>query len=312
MSAKKATRKPKAAPSPPVRQFLSRLLAGRRQTVALGVVVAGLAVGSWYMLWKGVRDHVLSSKQYWLTPDRVEVSPLPPWIHTDIRTEVFRDAGLDRPLSIMDDNLVSRLADAFSLHPWVARVRRVSKHHPAEVRVVLDYRRPVCMIQISGGLLPVDAEGVVLPSGDFSPVEASRYPRLVGTETVPLGPVGTRWGDPRVVGAARIADAFGADWQTLGLDRIVARGPMGPGQSDRHLYEILTRGGTRILWGAAPGDATIDEGSAAEKVAWLKQYAREQGTLDEPNPREPIDLRSLRLPGPSPQTAGAAGSSRHR
>ena len=294
MSARKATSKPKSSPAAKASRPRHRFAEGQGRYVALGVLVAALFFGSWYTVWSGVREHVLSSESYWLTPNHVEITALPRWIHTDIRAEVFRDASLDGPLSILDDDLVSRIAQAFSLHPWVAKVRRVTKHHPALVRVELEYRRPVCMVQVAGGLLPVDTEGVVLPSGDFSPVEAARYPRLTGTDTVPLGPVGTRWGDPRVVGAAAIAAALDADWQTMGLERIVAAAPSAPARLDQSTFDLFTRSGTRILWGRSPDDELGGEPSAAEKAAALRQYAREHGTLDGPHGPQQFDLRMLR------------------
>ena len=106
MRAKKAPSKPKSAPSPPaVASVLRRLLNGRERTVALGVLIGALFVGSWYTVWTGVREHVLSSEQYLLTPQNVRITPPPSWIHGDIRTEVFRDASLDGPLSILNDDL---------------------------------------------------------------------------------------------------------------------------------------------------------------------------------------------------------------
>ena len=152
-----------------------------------------------------------------LTPDRVEITPIPDWIHTDIREEAFRDASLDEPLSILDENLVERIARAFSLHPWVEEVRRVRKRHPARLEIDLVYRRPVCMVVVPDGMHTVDIEGVLLPADHFPPVEAMQYPRLRGVETTPTSP-GTRWRDVRVIEAAEIAAAFGDVWQELRLD----------------------------------------------------------------------------------------------
>ena len=59
----------------------------------------------------------------------------PAWIHTDVKAEVIRNASLDAALSVLDDNLTVNIAQAFALHPWVAKVTRVSKHHPARVKV---------------------------------------------------------------------------------------------------------------------------------------------------------------------------------
>ena len=65
--------------------------------------------------------------------------------------------------------------------------------------------------------------------GDFSPIEATRYPRLEGVERSPTGPVGSRWTDAKVIGGAEIVAAIGPAWEALGLHRIapVAGDPAG-------------------------------------------------------------------------------------
>jgi hypothetical protein len=255
------------------------------------VLVVGIFLGLWYAAWNGVRRHVLHSADYWLTSYNVEITPLPNWIRSDIRAEVFRDASLDGPLSIMDAHLTDRIAAAFSLHPWVAEVRRVTKYHPARVRAELVYRKPVCMVEVPGRLLPVDERGVLLPAADFSQVEAREYPCLVGIRTVPVGPAGEHWGDARVVGAAEIAAVFGAAWQELKLDRIVPLGPVRLAPGEEHTYALFTRGGTRILWGRAPGTDMPGETPAVDKVARLRNYAKEHGALDDPRGPQQIDVR---------------------
>ena len=270
---------------------------GRGRPVALMVMIAVVFIGLWYAMWREVDQDVLSSGQYWLTQDNVEITPLAEWIHRDIRDEVFRDASLDGPLSIMDEDLAERIAKAFSLHPWIAKVRRVTKYHPARVEVELEYRRPVCMVQVQGGVLPVDVGGVLLPSGDFSPIEAGRYPRLVGVDTVPIGPVGTRWGDASVLGAAEIAAAFGPAWQQLSLDCITPSTLVEVGHSDDCTYELVTRGGTRIFWGRAPGTDMPGELPAVDKVARLIKHQKEHGTLQGTGGPQRLDIRAL---GPTP------------
>lgn len=253
---------------------------GSGRPVVILLVIAGLLGGAWYLGWRHVRDRVLKSEPYWLRLEDVEITPLPDWIHTDIRIQVFRDASLDRPLSINDDDLVQRIRDGFALHPWVAKVERVQKFHPARVKVDLVYRRPVCMVESSGELIPVDEEGVVLPREDFSSVEASRYPRLVGIESAPLGPVGTRWGDDRVLGGAEIAAALSATWEKWGLGCIVPAQSPGASSHETVPFDLLTRDRTRIVWGRAPGGDASGQASAKEKVERLERYFAEHGTLD--------------------------------
>ena len=236
---------------------------------------------------------LLASGQYTVTLDKVAITPPPNWIHADIRTEVFRDASLDGPLGILDDNLPERVAHAFSLHPWVAKVGLVRRLSPARVEVELVYRRPVCMVEVREGPLPVDGQGVLLPSDDFSPIEKSAYPRLTGIGTMPMGPVGQRWGDVRVVGGAEIAAVLGPTWQQLKLDRIVPLPAAAMAADDEPYYQLTTRGGTRIFWGLAPGGKGPQELPAAEKVARLVQYVADHGTLEGRGGPQTLDIRLL-------------------
>ncbi len=269
------------------------LLGQNSQLTALVVLLLAMGLFS-YAVWCWVRDAVLASPEYWLTPAGVEITPVPPWIRSDVRAEIFRDGNLNPPLSIMDDNLTRRVYDAFSLHPWVGKVRQVRKFYPARVEVDLLYRKPVSMVVVQDGLRPVDIEGVHLPTGDFCPLDADRYPRLTGITLTPVGPVGTPWGDPRVVGGAQIAAAFGPDWQELKLDHIAATNVVEPGHPNDCLYEILTPNGTRILWGRAPGSDLPGEVPAADKVLRLKHYLTENGSLEGRSGPQELDVRSLR------------------
>jgi hypothetical protein len=269
------------------------LLGQRTQSTALVVLLTAMGV-FWYAVWRWVRDTVLASPEYSVAPANVEITPLPAWIRSDLRAEIFRDGNLNPPLSIMDDNLTRRIAEAFSLHPWVAKVRQVRKFYPARVEVELVYRKPVAMVVVQDGLRPVDVEGVHLPTGDFCPLDADRYPRLTGVTSTPVGPVGTPWGDPRVVGGAQIAAAFGPDWQELKLDHIAATNLAEPGHPNDCLYEIFTPSGTRILWGRAPGSDLPGEVPAADKVLRLKRYLAENGSLEGRSGPQELDVRSLR------------------
>lgn len=266
---------------------LKPLVVGRGRWVTLAILFCvAAAVGS-HFLWRGVRDFVFAGPQYRINPRDIHITPPPEWIRSDIKAEVFRDASIDGALSILDDNLTENIAQAFSLHPWVAKVERVTKYHPAGLDVELVYRRPVAMVEVAGGVFPVDVEGTLLPTADFSPLEVRRYPRLSGVKTDPIGPVGTRWGDPRVLGGAQLADAFGAAWQELGLARIEVAV-----DAPDIAYDLVTRGGMRIAWGSAPAVAVPGETTAAEKVARLKKYAAEHnGGLDGAGGAQSLDVR---------------------
>jgi hypothetical protein len=275
--------------------------------VLIVLVLVGLCAGGSYLVWLKLKPRILSSPEYRVGPEEVEITPLPPWIHShirDFRAEVFRDPTLAGPLWIIDDGLTDRIAKAFSQHPWVAQVVRVAKRYPAasnpaSVKVELTYRQPVCMVEVPGEPLPlpVDVEGVLLPSEGFSPIEARRYPRLAGVDRKPVVPPGRRGGNATVLGGAEIAAALGPLWETMSLDRIVAVAPTG--DAPRHLgepiFSLITRSGTQILWGYAPGANALAEIPAAEKVARLRHYWAEHDTFDGPQgQRRELDVRTMR------------------
>ena len=268
-----------------------RLIAGPlRPWVLAALTLGGLFLG-FLAVWRHVEGEVFASPDYWLTYEKVDISPPPPWIHRDVRAEVFRDAGFDGAVSIMEAGLGERIARAFALHPWVEKVHRTTKHHPARISVELSYRRPVLMVRVPGGWYPVDGSGILLPTGDFSSVEASRYPRLIGIETIPVSTAGERWGDARVVAAAAIVAAFGDAWDSLGLREIVPLAADDFVQPSQHTFALYTRGGSQVLWGRTPGMELPGEATAAAKVAALVHFHQHHGSLDSHDAPRQIDVR---------------------
>jgi len=293
-----------------LRNLYAWLLGGGRPVLFLALVV-GLLGGGTYLAWRKLGPKILNSAEYRVGPEQIEITRLPGWIHSDVRAEVLRDPALDGTLSLMDDDLTERIAKAFAAHPWVAKVGAVTKEYPALVKVPLVYRRPVCMVEVTDGVYAVDVEGVVLPSEDFSPVEAARFPRLSGIGRKPMGPAGARWGDSRVMGGAEIAAALGPVWDALKLYRIVPlEADPAAGNAESNLgrrtmepvFALYTRSGTQILWGYAPGANMVGEPAPAEKVARLQQYLAEHDTFDPSGVRQqPLDVRTMKKAAAMPQ-----------
>jgi hypothetical protein len=259
---------------------------GSARWMVLAVVLAVVVGGGSYGVRQHVQGHVLASSEYQLEAERITISPLPPWIHGDIKSEVLRDATIDGPLSLLDGELTVRMATAFAAHPWVAHVERVSKQFPSGLNVVLSYRRPVAMVEVEGGsgALPVDIEGVVLPTEGFTADDADAFPLLGEIRTSPSGPVGNRWGDAAVTGGAQIAAALGPDWKSLGLARIVPAGQKAGRAGVEYIFNLVTRSGTQIRWGRAPASDLPGEVPALEKIEQLKRYAAQNNnSLDLPD-----------------------------
>lgn len=261
----------------------------RRPLLALAVCLA-LALGA-RRLWTEVGPHVVADERFSLRAEDISVTPPPDWVKGDVVHEAIRDASLDGPLSILDDDLCQRLAKAFAMHPWVAKVDRVQKRAGPAVQAVLAYRRPVCMVEVPDGkakvgLFPIDAEGVLLPADGFAPREAAAYPRLGGIPPGAWGAVGARGRDANIAAGAALAEVLFEAWPSLGLERFFPeRGPAGA-----VLFVIETKRGDRVIWGSSPGRESGSEPPAADKLARLQQLLGEPGAG--PASAGQLDLRT--------------------
>ncbi len=232
--------------------------------------------------------------EYQLQATDIQTTPLPPWVPPDFLNQVIQQAQLPETLDILDDDLTRRVAQAFQRHPWVRRVVRVEKTFPASLQVELEFREPVAMVRVEKGLYPIDEDAVLLPPQDFSLADADQLPLIENVATLPDGPAGTRWTDPTVVGAARLAAVLKAHWRDLRLKSIWVP------QADRHtspenlIYQLITTDGSHILWGRPPGTDYPGELPAKQKIGRLKQYLADFGGFDQPNGPYEIDIRHWR------------------
>jgi hypothetical protein len=261
-------RLPAAAPLPhPPPAGLAGFMRDHRAGLA-AIAVAAAAVAAAWLLWRQVGDRARADRAAILLPADVELVGEAGWITRDLKAEALRDASLDSGLPLDDPELARRLARAFDIHPWVREVVRVTLRHPAGAVVEIRCREPVAMIAVPGGLLAVDADGIVLPSDDFTAESAARYPRLAGIMSSPRGAAGFPWGDPAVEEGAALAAVIGPEWSSLGLGELR---PVGDPQ-DRS-WDLVGSGGILIHFGSAPGHERADEPTAAMKVARLRALA---------------------------------------
>ncbi len=286
----------------PVQPLLALL---QRTSVSIGVLAVCFAVGL-ISLWAQFGDRLTANPRFELTVDKVDITPTPKWIQTDLKAEVFRDGSLGS-LSLRDKNLVTDVADAFAVHSWVAEVEQVRKSH-GRVRIQLAYRRPVAMVEVFSegrrGLIPVDAEGTILPTADFSPNDARNYLRVSVPSIRPYGLVGARWDDDRVCHGARIAAAWGDQWRKPALYRILAIMPL---SSKQISYELSTKERAQVVWGSPIGEESPGEPGAKRKIANLLRFVEDKGPLDESLQSEKLDLREESVKRLNARTARRIG-----
>src|SRR5690606_11357126 len=105
--------------------LLARL---KPQFILTALLLVGLG-GVARVGWDYLHSNLAFSSRYLLTAETLHVLPegTPPWIRTDVKGEVMRNADLERSASLLDDpaELHQRLVGAFELHPWIDEVERV-------------------------------------------------------------------------------------------------------------------------------------------------------------------------------------------
>src|SRR5262245_31994147 len=281
-----------AAPVPRGRRFRIR----PRVWVCLAIL-AGLGFAANF-LWKQTAPTVARDPQYILNADRIQISTPPPWIRSDVRAQVLRDSGIAGNVSVLEDwdTLAKRIKDAFELHPWVASVEHITRKLPSSLVIEIKYRRPVAAVESSDPtgimFLPIDDHAVRLPEGDLTETERRYLPRISGIMGRPR--IGDAWNDPRVIGGAKLAAQLADVWQKLRLVEILASAQSASrDNSQLYTFEIVTTGGTRIIWGATPGqESSAGDSPFSQKRQRLLDYAAQHGKLESIDGPAVLDVRS--------------------
>ncbi len=310
-----------------VRHLFAPLAGSGRGLFGMAILAILLLAGG-YVGWSKWGSVIQRSSKYSLTADSFVITPQPSWIQSDVRADVMRDGSLAK-LSILDPDLTKRVVQAFELNTWVAEALWAGKSLGTDgprVTVQLRYREPAVMVRTRDArwegdcFWPVDTEGVFLPPDEFSKSQTRNYLRVEAGNSTPVGAVGTPYGDPGVVGAARIAAAIGEAWRSFGLEWIVVQKgeTLEVGQPAEAVYVLLPSGGSpdalasrrgnrlanssdslpaketslvQIHWGHAPGREVAGEALASQKLARLNHFIKQNGRLDQLPAGTIVDLR---------------------
>jgi hypothetical protein len=212
-----------------------------------------------YFAWIQYGAPNLDRAMYGLKVENILITPKPPWIKSDVTTEVFQGADLGR-LSVLDRQMSSTVFNAYRTHPWIRKVFRVQKLSGCQVRIDVEYREPIAMIywetpstngapqlkirtggspegdgkpgssipgssgnvteNKSASFVPVDADGVLLPWRDFQSDEVLQYFLIYAKNASATGKVGAEYGDVRIKAALLLCRILKDYRKQLGLERI--------------------------------------------------------------------------------------------
>jgi hypothetical protein len=267
----------------------ARRLAVSRLVLALAAL--GLALGGGFLAARLLRGWLHGQPQYRLRFLEIVLEPPPPaWYRGGAAGFLERvRARVQRPetVSLLDEDL-GELRRDFRYDAWVKKVDKVEVRAPARspgdrrLLVRLVYRKPVAVARRSAAPeVILDGDGVILAGADIDRDAAGPLIVINGEGLAPPvdprpgevwksndGSGGLAQGDPRVLGAARLADFLtsvqvgAARAPAVRFESIYATDPRG--------LWARTAEKTWILWGEPPGAETPGRLRAEEKWAMLR------------------------------------------
>ncbi|MDR1535015.1 MAG: hypothetical protein LBU64_07955 [Planctomycetota bacterium] len=202
---------------------------------------------------------------------------------------------------LLDPALIPDLEAAFARSVWVKKVVRLRRVFPNRIELEYLLRLPAAQVWSDSRYWLVDGEAVLLPV----PGSPAPFPELAEIVGVTAGLIrgrprpGETWRDEGVAGALGIIRAF---WNSplseiVPVEKVlVTAGAFRHREREvekRRRFEVVSRTGTVIRWGAFNPDRLGGEPTTAEKLEALKDLL---GSREALLPGVSFDVRT-RLPG---------------
>ncbi|MCG8649393.1 MAG: hypothetical protein MI861_06155 [Pirellulales bacterium] len=256
----------------PIGNLLRRLI---KAPAVLSVIWPALLVIGGYLAWHRWGADQIAEKFYSVRPSQIEITEPPPFVRTDVVQTVYQEMALEG-LSLLDPKATAKIASAFAHNPWVRRVVAVRKLPGGLIDVRVQYRQPVAMVIVEKPgapadqthFLPVDEEGILLPTGEFARTETLQYLHIniPGVKT-PVVPAGKPFGDSRVEHAAKLAGVLSGYREQANLLSINVPGD--PRVDEIPLLELTTADLQTRFWGSPPGLELAGEQTVEMKIQTL-------------------------------------------
>lgn len=235
-----------------------------------------------YLGWRYYGAKALDTTYYALKQENIHISDKPSWLKSDVISEVFEQSGLAN-MSLLDDQTSAVIAKAFDNHPWIKKTHRVHRMAGGQIMINAEFRQPLAMVHCQAepnastgnmdqeSFLPVDADGVLLPTKDFSQDDIPNY-MLIYAQNIRASDyprVGMILADPQITEAILLC-RFVGPFRNQSLSKIssvyVYPNPSG---KPRWKLELTTKGGPRVMWGSAPTHESSTEPTANTKLKRL-------------------------------------------
>lgn len=292
---------PGAASTPMFWNHLRTLIKAIPRAALLSMIGPSILLLVGYFGWRYYGAPNLDRTFYGVKKENIHITPAPPWIKTSVVDEVYEGRSLST-LSLLESQTAAKIARAFDAHPWVRKTQRVEKLAGVQIMVNVEYRVPVAMVacvstkvdeatgeqQTKQSFLPVDSEGFLLPTKDFSQNDVPQFIWVYakGIKSADERRVGTPIGDSQIEEAVRLCKILTRYREALHIERVNVYSTTQVGKSKWILEIEIGTGdpqspGPRIVWGHAPGLEELSEPTAEQKLKRLIELASQSDFLSQ-------------------------------
>lgn len=239
--------------------------------VVLVAVGLGWVVGRSYLI-EYARQHAAID----VNEDTVVLVDQPNWVSEGLALQLRSLAAVYIDDDPMDVTGLQHAADALRQSAWVKAVGAVERGHDGEVRLTLDLRQPMAVVEGKHGYHLVDHEGVRLPGLYLShQLELLGMPVIVGVKSAP-GAEGYMWPGRDLQAGLSLVRLIGPQpyfGQVRAVD-VSERDGQG-----RVRLSLRTEHGL-VMWGLPPGEEGAAEPAAEQKLHALAEVYRQRGSID--------------------------------
>jgi hypothetical protein len=157
---------------------------------------------------------------------------------------------------------------------WFTDVSQVRRTGSGDIVIDGEFAVPFALVVDAAGEHLIDVDGRLLPRSYLAGT-APAFPRIVGASVPRPARPGQPWTGADVaagMGLARLVESQRWRGQVIGIDVTAFK--------DRHVMDLLTDTGCRIVWGRAPGEEAAAEVPAAQKLKYLAYLHESCGRVD--------------------------------
>ncbi len=260
-------------------------------TLFVGCVIL-VVVGS-VSLWEQNSERFLSSHKYNLTPDRIVVEGERADLTNQLKDKIVSSlAGTNA--HTLDFQLVSNVAAIAESQPYVQAA--FVKKSVSGLNIRASFRQPVAIVELrtqQTGNLPVaiDKQAILLDGRIYQMQSPDDFLRISVYQPENQGLNSWEvWPDERIQAAAKICDELQEVWKEFQIYRIVSYWEPGKQPSASDVFELWTKYGDKIVWSnALPQQSEV---TTAQKIAVVRNFIAENGSLENLAGRNKLDVRS--------------------